>query len=160
MCVFSNFVIVYSWLFYLVFRYDFVLRLIQYWSGFSSGPRAFQRCFNFYPWSQSKLQNKFEKIGYRDPKKLEDGNPANIYRAARRCGIQCPQTIGLKELYLRYKDCREHAKKMMADSLWMWRSTQLRDAINKNDKESETAIKQQIRSEVEKKEWNGTRAAT
>ena len=66
-----------------------------------------------------KLQNKFEKISYRDPKKLEDGNPANIYRAARRCGIQCPQTIGLKELYLRHKDCREHAKKMMADSPWM-----------------------------------------
>ena len=110
-----------------------------------------------------KLQNKFEKIGSRDPKKLEDGNPANIYRAARRCGIQDPQTIGLKELYLRYKDCKEHARKMMADSPWMRRtflSTKLREAIDKKDKENETAIKQVLRSEAEKREWNGINATT
>ena len=66
---------------------------------------------------------KYEQIGSRDPKKIKKifkkGNPANIFRTASKCGIQDPQTIGLKELYYRYKSCREHAKKMMAASPWM-----------------------------------------
>ena len=52
---------------------------------------------------------------------------------------------------------------MMADSPWMRRtflSTKLKEAINKNDKENKTAIKQVLSSEAEKREWNGINATT
>ena len=107
-----------------------------------------------------RLNLKYEQIGSRDPKKIKKvfkkGNPANIFRTASNCGIQDPQTIGLKELYYRYKSCREHAKKMMADSPWMRKtflSSKLREAIEADKKEQVTVLKQVLRSKAERKEW-------
>ena len=45
-----------------------------------------------------RLRMKMDKLGTNDPKKVRNGNPSNIYRAAWRCGIQDLSQIGLKEL--------------------------------------------------------------
>ena len=63
-----------------------------------------------------------DKLCTSDPKKVRNGNPSNIYRAAWRCRIQDPSQIGLKELYYRYKHCKEHTKLLMADSPWMMKT--------------------------------------
>ena len=114
-----------------------------------------------------RLNLKYEQIGSRDPRKIKKvfkkGNPANIFRTASNCGIQDPQTIDLKELYYRYKSCREHAKKMMAASPWMRKtflSSKLREAIEADKKDQVTALKQVLRSEAESKEWQGIQRAT
>ena len=63
--------------------------------------------------------NKLKELNTTNLKQIKDANPANIYRAAERCGVDDPKEISSKELYLRYKTCKEQTRRLMAQSPWM-----------------------------------------
>ena len=66
-----------------------------------------------------RLKLKMERLQTTNVRILGDGNPANIYRAARRCEIDDPKSLGKEELYFRYRECKERTKELMASSPWM-----------------------------------------
>ena len=67
--------------------------------------------------------------------KMLNKNVANIYRAARRCGIKDSLSLNLKVLYVRYKECKAQTKSLMIESPWMRKqflSELLCDAMDKD----------------------------
>ena len=66
-----------------------------------------------------KLKLKMEELNTTNPKRIKDGNPANTYRTAGRCGINNAKEIGKDELYARYSRCKEYTRSLMANSPWM-----------------------------------------
>ena len=88
-------------------------------------------------------------------KRIKDANPANIYRAAERCGIEDPKEISSKELYLRYKTCKEQTRKLMAQSPWMRKRfllERLTDLIDRKKTEEANKSKDVLISEAHKKQ--------
>ena len=66
-----------------------------------------------------RLTNKLKELNTTNLKQIKDAKPANIYRVVERCGIDDPKEISSKELYLRYKSCKEQTRRLMAQSPWM-----------------------------------------
>ena len=88
--------------------------------------------------------------------KLLSKNVANIYRAARRCGIKDSLSLNLKELYVRYNECKTHTKSLMIESPWMRKqflSELLCDAMDKDKTEEAKRIQEIIKREAHAKEW-------
>ena len=110
-----------------------------------------------------RLQLKMEECGTSNVRLLGEGNPANIYRAAWRCGIDDPKSLEKEELYFRYKECRERTKELMANSAWMrkqFMSAKLSEAVEKNKTEEAKRIKEVLKSEAHRKEWMGIHRVT
>ena len=66
--------------------------------------------------------------------------------------------VGTKELYYRYKHCKEHTKLLMADPPWMRKmflSQKLAAAIQNEQSDELKRIKEVLRNEAERKEWQG-----
>ena len=105
-----------------------------------------------------KLKLKMEELQTSNVRKLKDGNAANIYRAARRCDIADPKLLEKEELYVRYRECREKSKEMMASSPWMrkqFMSAKLAEAVDQNKEDDARRIKEVLRAEAHRKEWTG-----
>ena len=102
--------------------------------------------------------NKLKELNTTNLKRIKDANPANIYRAAERCGIEDPKEISSKELYLRYKTCKEQTRRLMAQSPWMRKrflSERLTDLIDRKKTEEAKKIKDVLISEAHRKQWQG-----
>ena len=85
-----------------------------------------------------RLTNKLKELNTTNLKQIKDANPANIYRAAERCGINNSKEIASNELYLRYKSCEEQTRRLMAQSPWMRKrflSEKLTDLIDRKKTE-------------------------
>ena len=110
-----------------------------------------------------RLQLKMEECRTSNVRLLGDGNPANIYRAAWRCDIDNPKSLGKEELYFRYRECKERTKELMASSSWMrkqFMSAKLAEAVEQNKTEYAKRIKEVLKSEAHMKEWMGIHRVT
>ena len=86
------------------------------------------------------------------------GNPANVKRFAKRCGLEKEIGFTAKELYRGYKDCKEQTKRYMAESPWMRKqflTDKLLAAIDSDRTEEAKRVKDMLRNEAQKKEWAG-----
>ena len=110
-----------------------------------------------------RLQLKMEECQTSNVRLLGDGNPANIYRAAWRCDIDDPKSLGKEELYFRYRECKERTKELMANSSWMrkqFMSAKLAEAVEQNKTEDAKRIKEVLKSETHRREWIGIHRVT
>ena len=79
---------------------------------------------------------QMEELGMKNPKRVKNTNPVNIYRAANCCDIHNLSKIGKIELYNRYKPCKEQTRQLMAKSLWIrqqFLSQKLTEAVAKQN---------------------------
>ena len=77
-------------------------------------------------------------------------NVGNIKRAAQHIKIEDPLLLSLKQLHARLKECKEHTKRLMAESPWMRRQFLLakkQDAIDKKDEAEAQRIQQILQGE-------------
>jgi len=98
----------------------------------------------------------------RNPKKLSK-NVSNIYRAARRCGIKDALSLNLKELYVRYNECKSHTKSLMIESPWMRKkflTDMLSEAMDKDKTKEAKRIREIIKREAHSKEWQRIKRTT
>ena len=109
-----------------------------------------------------RLQNEMKDKGTRDPKKLNK-NVANIYRSAFRCGIEDARALELPELHVRYAQCREHAKGFMVESKAFRKAfltEKMKEYMDNNKTTEATRIRNMLRGEANKKEWQVIKSVT
>ena len=91
------------------------------------------------------------------------GNIANTKRFARRCGIERPGHLTLSQLVSQYRECKEHTKRLLAESPWMRRnyiSEKLQAAIESEREEEATRLRAMLRAEAQAKAWRSIKGVT
>ena len=90
-------------------------------------------------------------------------NVGNLKRFARRCKIENPLDLTRQELGDLYRECREHCKRLLAESPWLrkqYLSDKLSDAIAKANDEDAKRIQDIIKQEARAKSWAGIKMCT
>ena len=90
-------------------------------------------------------------------------NVPNILQEAKRCGIEDTWSLILNPLYAGYKSCKDHTKSLMAKSpafRKVFLTQYLLDTMDQQKMDNAKQIKEIIRREAHKKEWQGIHCVT
>ncbi|KAL7536732.1 hypothetical protein ACHAXR_007366 [Thalassiosira sp. AJA248-18] len=120
--------------------------------------------YDFSPVVKSWL-DKFH--AYRQLTRLRSGkamsNVANVKRFAVRNGIEKPLHQSLEQLVDSYRDCKEQTKRLLAELPWLRKQylhAKLQDALDQGKDEDAGRLKEILRNEAQKREWQGIHRVT